>query len=131
MDIAGEFGVAGLEARAVGEMDVVVVDEAAGHGDERDVAGEAAVVEPVIADGGDAVYEAGGIDGDDDEVGAGVEDGGDFAIEGGEAAFVVADALLVDPDVGAVVGCADVEEGACAGFGLGSRSRAGTRATPS
>jgi hypothetical protein len=68
--------------------------------------------------------KAGGVDGDDDEVGAGMEDGGDFAVEGRVAAFVVADALLVDPDVGAVVGCADVEEGAGAGLrGWASKSR--------
>ena len=112
------------------EVDVVIVDELRGDGDEGDIAGEAAVVEPVDADGGNAIDQASGVDGDDDEVGAGIEHGCDFAIERRVAAFVVADALLVDPDVGAVVGCADVEEGARAGFGLCSRSRAGTRERP-
>jgi hypothetical protein len=39
------------------------------------------------------------------------------AVEGSEAAFVVAETLAVDPDVGAVVGGADVEEGAGVGGG--------------
>ena len=47
MDIAGQFRVAGLRSWAVGQMDIVVVDEGAGDGDERDIAREAAVVEPV------------------------------------------------------------------------------------
>ena len=50
VDVAGEFGVAGLPGWAVGEMDVVVVNEGLREGDEGDVAGEAAVVEPVDAD---------------------------------------------------------------------------------
>ena len=99
-------------------MNIVVVDEGGGNSDERDIAGEAAVVEPVIANGGDAVDQAGGVDGDDDEVGAGVEDGGDFAVERREAAFVIADPFLIDPNMGAVVGCTDVEERAGARFGL-------------
>ncbi len=48
-----------------------------------------------------------------------MEEGGDFAVEGCVSAFVVADALLVHPDVRAVIGCADVEKGARAGLGLG------------
>jgi hypothetical protein len=119
VDVAGEFGVAGLPGGAVGKMDVVVVDEGSGHGDEGDVAGKAAVVEPVDTDRGYAIYKASGVDGDDDEVRAGMEHCGNFAIERRVAALVVADALLVDPDVRAVVGRADVEEGAGAGFGLG------------
>ena len=47
-----------------------------------------------------------------------VEDGCDFAIERRVAAFVIADPLLVDPDVRTVVGCTDVEEGAGTRFGL-------------
>lgn len=123
MDVAGEFGVAGLELCAVGQVYVVVVDEGNGDSDERDVAGEAAVVEPVDADGGDAVGEARRVDGDDDEVAAGMEDRGDFAVERGVAALVVADALLVDPDVRAVVCRADVQEGAGPGLGWASKSR--------
>ena len=41
-----------------------------------------------------------------------------FAIEGCKAAFVVAEALAVNPDVRAIVGSSDVEEGAGAGFGV-------------
>ena len=40
-----------------------------------------------------------------------MEGGRDFAIERRKAAFVVADSLLVDPDIGAIVGRADVQEG--------------------
>ncbi len=100
------------------EVDVVVVDELHRESDEGDIAGEAAVVEPVDADGGDAVDQASGVDGDDDEVGAGLEGGGDFTVERGESALVVADALLVYPDEGLVVCRTDVEEGARVGFGL-------------
>ena len=99
-------------------MNIVVVDEDAGDGDERDITGEAAVIEPVIANRRDAVDQASGIDGDDNEVGAGVEDRGDFAIERREASFVIADPFLVDPNMRAVIGCTDVEEAAGAGLGL-------------
>ena len=47
-----------------------------------------------------------------------MEDRSDFAIERSEAAFVIADSFLVDPDVGAVVCRTDVEEGAGARFRL-------------
>ena len=47
-----------------------------------------------------------------------MQHGGNFAIERSEAAFVIADAFLVDPDMRAVVGCADMQEGARARFGL-------------
>src|SRR5579871_1741729 len=99
-------------------MDVVVVDELRGKRDQGDIAGKAAVVEPVDANGGDAVDFAGGVYRDDDEVASGFEGIGDFAVEGGEAAFVVADTLLIDPDKRLIVGSADVEEGARVGFGL-------------
>jgi hypothetical protein len=48
-----------------------------------------------------------------------MQDRGDFTIERGEAAFVVANPLPVDPHMGAVISRADVQEGARAGFGLG------------
>ncbi len=85
--------------------------------DEGDVAREAAVVPPVGLEGGDAVGDAGVVDGEDDEVFAVLEDAGDVAVEGSEAALVLADLFGVDPDEGAVVGGAEVEEGAGAGFG--------------
>ena len=94
------------------EVEVVVVDELRGDFDEGDVAGEAAVVPPVGLEGWDAVGDAGVVDGEDDEVFSVFEDAGDVAVEGSEAAFVLADFLGVDPDEGAVVGRADVEEGA-------------------
>ena len=100
------------------QVHIVVVDELHGHGDQRDVAREAAVVEPVDADRGNAIDLAGRIHGDDDEVAARMKRGGHFAVEGSEAALVVADALLVDPDEGLIVGRADVEEGARVGLGL-------------
>ena len=113
VDVAGDFvGGAG------DEVGVIVVDKMGGDLDEGDIAREAAVVVPVVVEGGDAVDEAGGVDGDDDEVAAGVEDLGGFAIEGGEAALVVAQALAVHPDVRTVVGGPYVEEGAGAGLGV-------------
>ena len=51
MNVAGEFGIAGLEAETVGQMYVVIVDESLGDGDEGDVTGDAAVIEPIDADG--------------------------------------------------------------------------------
>src|ERR1035438_7261861 len=100
-------------------MYVVVVDESSGHGDEGDVARKTAVVEPVDTDRRYAIYKASGIHGDDNEVRAGMKHCGNFAIKPRVAALVVANALLVDPDVRTVVGRANVEEGASAGFGLG------------
>ena len=44
---------------------------------------------------------------------------GHFAVERRIAALVIADPFLVDPDVRTVIGRADMEEGARAGFGLG------------
>jgi len=99
------------------EVKIIVVDELLRNFDEGDVAGEAAVVPPVSLEGGNAVGDACVIDGEDDEVFAVFEDAGDLAIEGREAALVLADFFGVNPDEGAVVGGADVEEGA--GVGLG------------
>ena len=118
MNVASEFSVVWLECGAVGKVDIVVVDESTWHGYKRNVAGEAAIVEPVDADGGNAIDEPSGVDGDDDEVGARMQDGGDFAVKGRVAALVIADAFLVDPNVGAVIGRADVEETAGARLGL-------------
>ena len=112
VDVAFDEGVVGAA-----EVQVVVVDELRGDLDEGDVAGEAAVVPPIGLEGGDAVGDAGVVDGEDDEVVAVLEDAGEFAVERGEAALVLADFLGVDPDESAVVGGADVEEGAGAGFG--------------
>ncbi len=109
------------------EVEVIVVDELLREFDEGDVAGEAAVVPPVGLQGGDAVGDAGVVDGEDDEVFAVLEDAGDLAVEGSEAAFVLADFFGVDPDEGAVVGGAEVEEGAGVGFGACARSPSRTR----
>ena len=98
-------------------MEAVVVDELGGEFDEGDVAGEAAVVPPVGLEGGNAVGDASVVDGEDDEVFSVFEDAGEFTVEGGVAALVLADFFGVDPDEGAVVGCADVEEGSGVGFG--------------
>ena len=119
MDVAGEgVGIGGGEGVFALKVDVIVVDELCGKRDQRDIAGEAAVVEPVDADGGDAIDFAGGVHSDDDEVAARLEGGGDFAVEGSEAALVIADALLVYPDEGLIVCSADVEEGTRVCFGL-------------
>jgi len=119
MDVAGEgAGIGGGEGAFALEVDVVVVDELRGKSNEGDIAGEAAVVEPIDANGGDAIDLAGGVHRDNDEVVTGLQGGGDFAVEGGEAALVVADALLVYPDEGLIVCSADMEEGARVGFGL-------------
>src|ERR1700758_2097635 len=118
MNVPGEFGIAGLELETVGQMYIVIVDESHGNSDERDVTSKAAIMEPVDANGGNAIDEPSGVHGDDDEVGSGAEDFCDFTIKRREAAFVIADALLVDPNVGTVVGCTDVEEGASTRLGL-------------
>ena len=97
---------------AADEMKIVVVDEAGGDFDECDVAGEAAVVEPVGLEGGNAFGQAGRVYSDDDEVIAVVEQVGGVAVVGGEAALVLAGEFAVDPDEAAIVGRADVEEGA-------------------
>jgi len=92
------------------EVQVVVVDELCGDFDERDISGKAAVVPPVGLQGGDTVGDAGVVDGEDDEVFAVFEDAGDLAVEGSEAALVLADFFRINPDEDAVVGGAEVEE---------------------
>ena len=119
VDVAGKLGVGWLPGGAVGEVYVVVVNEGCGNSDERNIAGEAAVVVPVVADRGDPVQETCSVNADDDEVGTGMEDSSEFAIEGREAAFVIANAGLVDPDMRTVVSCTDVQEGSGSGRGLG------------
>ncbi len=100
------------------EVKVVVVDELRWDFDEGDVASEASVVPPVGLERGDAVGDAGVVDGDDDEVFSVFKDAGDVAVEGCEAALVFADFFGVDPDEGAVVGGAEVEEGFLRDVGL-------------
>ena len=112
VNVAFDEGVVGAA-----EVEVIVVDDVGWEFDEGDVAGEAAVVPPVGLQGGDAVGDAGVVDGEDDEVFAVFEDAGDLAVEGSEAAFVLANLFGVDPDEAAVVGCAEVEKGAGVGFG--------------
>ena len=68
MNIAGELLILRMPCRAVGKMDIVVINEGFGHGDERDIAGETTIVEPVVADRGDAIDEASGVHRDNDEV---------------------------------------------------------------
>lgn len=119
MDVSREAGsVGGGESSVVFEVNVVVVDELLRQCEQRDVASETAVVEPVDSDGRNAIDLARGVDGDDDEVAAGLQDRGHLAVEWRVAALVIADALLIDPDKGLVVGRTDVEEGAGAGPGL-------------
>ena len=69
-----------LIGRAADEMEIVVVDKVCWDFDECDVAGEAAVVEPVGLKSGNAFGEAGSVYGNDDEVIAVVEEVGGFAI---------------------------------------------------
>ena len=85
----------------VGLVNVVVVDELLRQCDQRDVASEAAVVEPVDSDGrGMPSTWRVGVDGDDDEVAARLQDRSHLAVEWRVAALVIADALLIDPDKG-------------------------------
>src|SRR5207248_8337227 len=100
------------------QVNVIVVDEFLRQGDERDVACEAAVIEPIDSDGGDAVHLAGRVHSNDDEVVARLQNSCDFAIKGSESAFVIADALLVDPDERLVIGCAYMQKSACIGARL-------------
>lgn len=118
MDIPGKLCIPRLESGAVGEVDVIVVDERGGHSDERDVSSEAPVVVPVVADRGDAVDQARCVNRDDDEVEAWVKDCRNFAIERRESAFVIANPLLVDPNMRPVVGCTNMKKRARAGLGL-------------
>jgi hypothetical protein len=60
VDIAGDLSVARLPGLAVSQMDIVVVNESGGHADEGDIAGKAAVVEPIDTDRGDAINKASG-----------------------------------------------------------------------
>ena len=117
MNVAGEFGIAGLEPETVGQVYVVIVNEDFGDCDEGDVPCEPPIVKPVDADRWNAIDKSSGVNGHDDKVGSGLQNGSDFAVEWREAAFVIADPLLVDPDVRPVVSCTDVKE--CAGTGFG------------
>jgi len=62
-------------------MDVVVVNEGRRYGDERDIAGKAAVVVPVVSYRGNAILQAGCVDADDNEIGAWMNDRGEFTIK--------------------------------------------------
>ena len=75
MDVAGDSVSPRIEAAAMGQMNVVVVDEGLGDSDKGDVAGEAAIVEPVDADRGNAVDKASGVHSDDNEVRSRMQDG--------------------------------------------------------
>ena len=119
MHIAGEFCVAGFKPSAVSQVYVVIIDEGGRNGYQRDIPRETAVVEPIVADRRNAVDEARGVHGDDNKVGSTMEDRGNFAIERSEAALVITDSFLVDPDVRTVVGRPDMEESARTWFGLG------------
>jgi hypothetical protein len=50
MDVAGEFGIAGLEPKPVSQVYVIIIDEEFGDGGEGDVPCEPPIVEPVDAD---------------------------------------------------------------------------------
>src|SRR3954452_10809057 len=100
------------------QVNVIVVDEFFRQSDERDVACEAAVIEPIDSDRGDAVHLPGRVHSDNDEVVARLQNGCDFAIKGSESAFMIADALLVDPDERLVIGCAYMQKSACIGTRL-------------
>ena len=97
-------------------MEIVVVDEVGGDFDEGDIAGKAAVVVPVGLEGGNALCQARAVYCYDDEVIAVVEEVCGFAIVGGEAALCWTGEFAVDRDKAAVVGCADVKEGALVGL---------------
>ena len=94
------------------QVNVIVVDEFLRQGDERDVACEAAVIEPIDSDGRDAIHLPARVDSDDDEVVARLQDCCDFTIERSVSAFVIADALLIDPDERVVIGCAYMQKDA-------------------
>ena len=101
--------------RALFELNAVVLHEGAGHVDDADGAGEAAVIPPVGHDGGDVFLAALVVHFDDDDVALGAHVVGDFELEGREAALVLADFLAVDEDHGAIVGGAEPDEDAVAG----------------
>ncbi len=92
------------------QLEGLVVDVGVRHFDEGDGPRDAAVVPPVHAQRGDAVDGAGVVDGGHDEVVAVFHDAGDVTVEGGEAAFVIADVLAVDEDGGRIIGGAEVNE---------------------
>ena len=49
---------------------------------------------------------------------SGMQNGRDFAVEWRETALVIADSLLIDPNMGAIVGCANVQKGTHIGLWL-------------
>ena len=105
MDVAFQ-----LVGGAAFELKRVVVNVGVGEFDQGDGAGDATVIPPVGLDGGNAVDGALVIDGGDDEVVSIFHDTGDLAVERREAAFVIADMLVIDEDVSGVIDRAEVDE---------------------
>ena len=85
------------------QMQVEVVDELFRHFDERNIAGQAAIIPPVRLQRWDAVGQAGVVDCHHDKIPALFEQAGHLAVEGSKSALVLADLLPIHPYVGPVV----------------------------
>src|SRR5208337_3965569 len=99
-------------SRSALEMKIEFINVAVWHFDKRDLAGQAAVVPPVRLQRGYAVREPGAVHGDDGEVISVSKGLRDFAIESGKTSFVFADRAAIDPEIGAIICCSNVQEDA-------------------
>ena len=104
-----------MRLRTLLQLDAVILHEGAGHVEDADGAGESAVVPPIGHHGGDELLPALIVYLDHDHVALVVNVGGDFELEGCEAARVLAHLDAVDEDHGAVVGRAEPDEDAVSG----------------
>ena len=90
------------------QLQRVVVDEDIGRFDQGDIACQSAVVPPIGIQCWDAVTRALVVDANDREVIPLVQQAGDFTVERGESAFVVASLLAIHPKSRNVIRCADM-----------------------
>ena len=97
------------------ELDEPVLHVALGQRQQRDVARDAAVVEPVERHGRDAVALAAVVDADGDVVVAALHELGHVGLELREGALMADGLLAVHPDVGLVAHAAEADDVAAAG----------------
>jgi hypothetical protein len=97
-------------------MQIIFVNEAFWQFDEGDVARKTTIVPPIGLLSGNAICQAGAVDGGHNEVLAVAERCSHLAIKRREAAFVLADLFAIHPEPRPIIRCSNVQEDALARF---------------
>src|SRR5438128_12156452 len=93
------------------QLDRVLFNELSRYLDDRHIASQPTVIEPIGPERWNVIGVAGVVHGNDDEVGAIVQQRSCLAVEGRETSFVFAQRLLVQPDMSAVICGAEIDKG--------------------